>query len=122
MIDAELREFAAIAAGALAEEWHKKALEKISPEFIAERRYDYTMLRTARQSDGTRVVVFEGSKSLGTSAGCTNTHSGAAMAQSPAGEVTVLAAWTYVVCNELHVDHRPVAIIERGGQSCWVSE
>jgi len=122
MIDVELRELAATAAAAMAEAWYRKALEKISPEFIAERPYDYTRLRTASQSDGTRVVVFEGNKSLGTSEGCTNMHSGAAMAQSPAGEATVLGAWTYVVCNELHVDHRPLAIIERGGRSCWVSE
>jgi hypothetical protein len=36
--------------------------------------------------------------------------------------MTALGAWSYLVCNEIWVDHIPWAWIARGGRTCWVTQ
>ncbi len=77
--------------------------------------------RTATQRDGS-VYLVEGGKQLGTDAGCTGMHTGAAARRDRAGALHVLGEWSYLVCNELHVDHKPLALLGRSGKICWLTE
>jgi hypothetical protein len=76
--------------------------------------------RTATHRGGS-VYLIEGWKQIGAGDGCTGMWTGAAARRDRAGALHVLGAWSYLVCDELHVDHKPLALLERGGTSCWLT-
>jgi len=57
----------------------------VSADYLSTAPFTVSTARTAPQSNGSRVVVIEGSKSLGAAEGCTHTHSGAAARWSADG-------------------------------------
>ncbi len=122
MLNVEVREIATALSRLQPGEEFKRALAEVTVSRLRDASYAHTMLRVASLPRGQRVTAFEGSKALGFSGGCTHVHSGGAMATSDAGESVVLGTWTYLVCDELHVDHIPLAVIERNGRSCWVTK
>ena len=120
MVNAEVKEIATRTAGAQ-EPWLRTAAE-IPLARLAAGAYNVDVHRTATLAAGARTVVLEGFKSLTSAEGCNSLRSGVAVEQRVAGPPRVQGAWTYLICNELSVTHRPLAVIERDGRSCWVSE
>jgi hypothetical protein len=124
MVNAEVKEIATRTAGA-DESWLRTALRTaadIPLARLAAGAYDVNVHRTATLAVGVRTVVLEGFKSLASTEGCNSLRSGVAVEQRVGRPPRVLGAWTYLICNELSVTHRPLAVIERDGRSCWVSE
>jgi hypothetical protein len=72
------------------------------------------------KSVGTAYVIKDG-KAIATGDYCTHTWTGAAARRDRDGKLHVMSAWSYLVCNELHVDHFALALLERDGESCWLS-
>lgn len=122
MLNAEVRAIATTLSQIQPGDEFKRSLSEVTISRLRGASYSHTTLRVASLPNGRRVTTFEGSKPLGFSEGCSHVHSGSAMATSGAGEPTVLGTWTYLVCNELHVDHIPLAVIERDGRFCWVTK
>lgn len=122
MLNAEVRTIATTLLHLEPGEEFKRSLAEVTIDRLRDARYSYTTWREAALPDGRRMTAFEGSKPLGFSQGCTHAHGGGAMATSKDGVSTVLGTWTYLVCDELHIDHIPLAVIERGGRACWVTK
>ncbi len=120
MLNTEVREIATTLSRLQPGEEFKRALADVPLGRLSSAGYTDTSLRTATTPDGARLTMFEGSKALGLREGCTGLHSGGAMAEVIGREPTVLGTWTYLVCDELHVDHLALAVIERHGRSCWL--
>lgn len=119
MVNVEMRELVVSLPQNHSREESRRLLSAVTLTSLARARYGHTKLRKVTTPDGTFFTVFEGSKGFGAPNGC-GLHSGGAMAETPAGHAVVLGAWSYLNCNELVVDHIPLAVIARGGLSCWL--
>jgi hypothetical protein len=121
LVRAERAEMAARAAASDDSSARKSA--GLSSRDLAALPFEIITARTASQRDGVRVYLVEGVRHLSSRDDqCTATHSGIAVRRDQSGSMTELGAWSYLVCNELWVEHVPLAWIARGDRTCWVAE
>jgi hypothetical protein len=83
-------------------------------------------IETARSltRNGESFYLIEGGRSFNNPDpnGCTGMWTGATARRDRGGVLHAVDAWSYLVCNELHVNHVPLALLERDGASCWLLE
>lgn len=119
MVKAELRELATLVPLKLPGDEGRRVLSAVTETALDAARYQYTMTRSVTTPAGAAYTVFEGSKALGAMNDCL-LHSGGATIVTPGTDPVVLGAWSYLNCNEIHVDHVPLAVLTRNGRSCWL--
>lgn len=122
MIDRETRELATALSQRGPSEEIEHVLAELTDGPLRRFQYEHTSTRRVVMPDGTTFTAFEGFRSSSLVSGCPSFHSGGAIVESPGRDPVVLGAWSYLVCNEIAVDHVPLAVITRGGQSCWLLE
>lgn len=89
---------------------------------LAAAPFEVDMRRVAALPNGTRVSVIEGFTTLGVKGNCTQMRSGSAVVQEASGDTRAVGSWSYLICDELFIRHSPLAILERGGEMCWLEE
>lgn len=119
MVDAELRELATSVPEKFPGDAARRMLSAMTPTTLAEARYAPTLARTVTMPNGVSYAVFEGAKVFAATNGC-GLYSGGATVLTPGRDPVVLGTWSYLDCNELHIDHVPLAVLTRGGRSCWL--
>lgn len=119
MVNVELRELATSVREKLPGDAGRRTLSAVTPTGLADAPYSRTLSRTLTMPDGASYAVFEGAKGFGATNGC-SLHSGGATVLTPGRDPVVLGAWSYLDCNETVIDHLPLAVLTRGGRSCWL--
>lgn len=100
-----------------------KAVKRFSAERLPTLPYEVTHHRVATRSNGARTIVFHGDKCLASSNGdCAVLTSEAAIEVGPNARTSLLYAHANVICNDLSMTYVPIAILERDGRTCWLSE
>lgn len=79
---------------------------------------DWETSLVATEADGSRVSVIEGVRR---EPKWSPIQVGAAARRTRTGKVEVLSTWASFTHDDMDVQHRPLAFVERAGRSCWLT-
>jgi hypothetical protein len=83
-----------------------------------------THLVSSRLSDGADIYFLDGMNTISEKAGDLTCflRVNVAVRRDPSGTLSMVGASAWPWCQEIEVTYRPLAILERGGVSCWLTE